>query len=447
MPNRPTARTLLAPLIIALLAIAVGCSTDTSDGGPDAPTQAGSPSATTSEPTGEVLTPEEILQKDPGVTNHAELDWGAMFELTGPLQGFGEPVADGLKMAVQEINDAGGFQVGDTIYTINLIEHDTRSETTQALAIATELMRDNKVNIIWGPAAIGDPETTVLTQQNEVLHICPCPERELTALTSVEQVEDQSRWAFQTLPAASRFLPPGARNTRRDYPQFDTFATICVNSQTGKAFCDLFTDAYEEAGFEHVGEELFPAGTTDFSPFLTSLKGNGPDIILNFTDAGIAQFSLLRQSWELDVGQYYIAVELPYELFEGLVGGAGIRSKYVAAGAAPRGHAQYTSLKARAFFEEKYKPFKGGTLPFAAFAALLTYDPAYMLIAAMQRAGTVEDTTKIAQALEEVHFNGVGENDMYFDHRHLMISGNDSCLVYQGAMDCVHNDFPEGAAE
>jgi ABC-type branched-subunit amino acid transport system substrate-binding protein len=147
------------------------------------------------------------------------------------------------------------------------------------------------------------------------------------------------------------------------------------------------------------------------------------------------------------LGEYYISVAVPYDLFEALVG-TGIREKIVSAGAAPRTHAIYTSEKARQFFEEKYKPFKGGNLPPAAFAALLTYDPAYMLIAAMQRAGTVEDTDQIAAALEEVHFNGVGEDDYFFDERHILVSGVDSCTMFGGRyVGCVHNPPPTETVE
>lgn len=390
----------------------------------------------------EVLTADQILQKDPGVTKRAEVTWGAMFEQTGALAGFGGPVREGLAMAVQEINAAGGFQVGDTIYTIKLAEKDTRSEVPRSLDVTRELIQDDGVKIIWGPAAVGDPETTQYSQQAGVLHICPCPGREVTSLTSVEDMQGNAPYAFQTIAAPSKFLMPGARDTKEAYPQFTTFATICANSETGKAFCKFFTDAYEAAGFEKVGEELVPALTTDFNPYLTSLKQNDPDLILNFFDAGTEQITLLKQSWELDVGEYYIGVELPYDLWEALVG-SGIRDKIVSVGAAPRGHAQYTSEKARVFFDEKYRTFHGGgDLPPAAFAALLSYDPAYMLIAAMQQAGTVEDIDAIAAALEEVHFAGVGEDDMYFDDRHIMVTGNDSCLAYQGEMNCVHNPPP-----
>jgi branched-chain amino acid transport system substrate-binding protein len=392
-----------------------------------------------------IVGPEDVLRKDPNITKHAELKWGAMFELSGPLQGFGEPAADGLKLAVDEINKAGGVQVGDTIYTINLLEHDTQSDTSQALAVASGLLQDDRVKFIWGPAAVGDAETTAYTQQAGVLHLCPCPSREVTSLSSEAKVRDSSQWAFQTLPAASRFLGPGALATKREYPDFHSFATICVDSETGKQFCKFFSDAYSAAGFDHVGEVLFPVGTNDFRPFLTPLKSKNPDIILNFTDAGLDQFALLRDSWALDIGKFYIAVALPYDLFESLVG-AGIRNKIVSAGAAPRNNGVYTSEKARAFFEDRYKPFKGGTLPPGAFTALLDYDPAYMLIAAMQRAGTVDDTTKIAQALTEVHYSGVGEDDMYFNARHLLITGNDACKIYQGQMTCRHVPPPEAAS-
>ncbi len=442
MVNRWGAWLIWAISAVLLVAPAPACGVQGAEQGP-APTFQASPSmATTPRASGPIITTQDILRKDTSVTKRAEVVWGWMFEESGALQGFGRPAGDGVLMAVQEINDAGGFQVGDTIYTIRLIKRDTRSDVTNSVAVATELVRDHGVNVIWGPASVGDQETTQITQQAKVLQLCPCPQRELTSLSSVEQAHGEARYAFQTLPAPSKFLPPGARDTARDYPEFNTFATICANSQTGKTFCQLFEDAYKAAGFEHVGRESFPPETSDFSPFLTRLKRKDPDIVLNFVDAGPEQFTLLRQSWQLDVGRLYIAVALPYDLFETLVG-AGIRSKFVSAGATPRTHAQYTSDKARIFFEEKYKRFLGGDLPPGAFTALLTYDPAYMLIAAMQEAGTVDDANKIAAALEQIRFNGFGEDAMYFDERHILVAGSDSCKMYRGQMSCVHNPPPQ----
>ncbi len=422
-------------ILAILLAAVVAACDDTSE--PTVTNGDGASEAPTVEVTSDILTVDDILAKDPDVAQKAELEWGSMFEESGALAGFGVPARHGLIMAVEEINAAGGFQVGDTIYTIKLLEHDTQSDIARTVGITQELIRDSGVNVIFGPAAIGDAEATIVSQRGDVIHLCPCPDREFTALTTREQVQGESRLIFQTLPPASRFLPPGARSAAEDYPQFETFATICVNSTVGLVFCQSFEDAYTDAGFEHVGREVFPPGTEDFTPLLTNLKSKNPDMILNFVDAGLSQFALLRQSWELDVGEWYIAVALEYDVFEGLVGGEGIRDKIVSAGAAPRTEAQYTSETAEAFFEQ-YKVWNGGALPPAAFAALLTYDPAYMLIAAMQQAGTVEDTAKITDALRQIHFSGIGEDDMFFDKRNLIIAGNDTCLVFQGEMSCEH---------
>lgn len=433
---------LLVLLLVATVA-AAACDdgADTTDDETPAPTAAGdaTPSDVTPPPAGEIITTEDILAKDGTATKTVELEWGFMFEQSGPLAGFGQPAGDGVLLAVQEINAAGGFQVGDTIYTIKLIKHDTESDVAKTLAIATELVRDDEVNVIFGPSSIGDIEVAQITQPLQILNICPCPEREITSLSSVEKMEADARWAFQTLAAPSKFLPPGARNTAREHPEFETFATICLSTQIGEAFCQFFEDAYSAAGFQHVGgRKSVPIGTSDFNPVLTSLRGDNPDIILNFVDAGVAQFNLLKQSWQLDVGQFYIGVAVPLELFEALVG-EGIRDKIVSAGAAPRTHAQFTSEKARIFFEDIYTPFlEGGDLPFGAFAALMTYDPVYMLVAAMQRAGTVVDTTKIAEAMEQIHYNGFGEDDLFFDERHVIVTGNDTCTIFRGEMDCVH---------
>ena len=80
--------------------------------------------------------------------------------------------------------------------------------------------------------------------------------------------------------------------------------------------------------------------------------------------------------------------------------------------------------------------------------ALLTYDFAYMVAAAMQEAGTVDDTTAIAEALEQLHYDGVAEDDLFFNSRHLAVLGTDPCTVFPGGeIECHHEPPPPEAAE
>lgn len=47
--------------------------------------------------------------------------------LSGALVGVGQPPAAGVRLAVKEINDKGGFSIGRTNYRLQLIEIDNQS--------------------------------------------------------------------------------------------------------------------------------------------------------------------------------------------------------------------------------------------------------------------------------------------------------------------------------
>jgi len=449
--HRPSRyRWLLAALIVLVASTAFACNEKKST--PSTTT----PGATSNEPlptvtpyTGEIVSPEEILAKDGTATKEATIDWGFMFELSGPPQvtGFGQPTSDGVKMAVEEINDAGGFQVGDTVYKINLIDRDTRSDIANTVAVATELVQDKKVNVIFGPATLGETEATQITQQAHVLHFCPCQEREKNALSSVEKAHGESQWAFQTLLPYSLLISQAAKNFEAEYPDFHSMALICQNSVTGHDICDRTRDAYAAEGVDIIGDiQYFPIGTTDYTPFLTNIKRAGdPDFLYNYDNPENTP-TIVRQALQLGIGKLHLET-VPANLVRPLTGVP--LTVPVSAGAAPRQAFMTTSQKAADFFEA-YREYKGGELPIANFVALFTYDYAYMVAGAMQKAGTVDDTTAIAKALETFHYNGVGEDDLFFNTRHLAVHGTEPCTVItdpvkgdpEVQITCTHNAPP-----
>jgi branched-chain amino acid transport system substrate-binding protein len=223
-----------------------------------------------------------------------------------------------------------------------------------------------------------------------------------------------------------------------NYPQHTTFAGVCSSSEIGRGYCQFVRDAFEAAGLEFVGERIVPPEATDFNAVLTELKSSEPAIVMALLDGGPATFTFLRQATELDVGEMFTIPAVPYDLLEGLAG-EGIRDKTILAGANPRTELLPTDPEAAAFFEDVYRPFAGGALPLGAGVTLTTYDAVYMLVAAMQEAGSVDDTDAIAAALERVSFDGVGENDLTFDASHIMVAGADLCTIRDGGyQECHH---------
>jgi ABC-type branched-subunit amino acid transport system substrate-binding protein len=228
---------------------------------------------------------------------------------------------------------------------------------------------------------------------------------------------------------------------------------ICQASPTGHDICEHTKDAYAAQGVQIIGTiQYFPVGTTDYSPFLTNLKSAGQvDYLYNYDDPESTP-TIGRQALQLGIGKLQL-VTIPANLVKAFIPDIP-EGVTISAGAAPRQEVQTTSQKAADYFA-RLRAFEGiapgGDLPPASFVSLMMYDYVYMVAAAMQQAGTVDDTTAIAKALEIEHYNGVAEDDVFFNSRHLAVVGTEPCSVTRDPaggdplISCVHNAPPPDA--
>jgi ABC-type branched-subunit amino acid transport system substrate-binding protein len=70
---------------------------------------------------------------------------------TGPNAIYGYMGSQGVPMAVDEINKAGGFKVGDKTYKIELISLDTRGDPKEATIQLKRLLEQEKAKFVFGP--------------------------------------------------------------------------------------------------------------------------------------------------------------------------------------------------------------------------------------------------------------------------------------------------------
>src|SRR6185437_14016285 len=70
---------------------------------------------------------------------------------TGPNAIYGYMSSQGLPLAVNEINKAGGFKVGDKTYTIQLIASDTRGDPKEASIQLKRMLETDRVKFVFGP--------------------------------------------------------------------------------------------------------------------------------------------------------------------------------------------------------------------------------------------------------------------------------------------------------
>src|SRR5438034_11296643 len=122
------------------------------------------PAAAQTKVTNEGISPTEIVI-------------GTHQDLSGPVKGWGVPVSNGMKMAVEEINAAGGINGRK----IKLIVEDIGYDAKRAVLASQKLIERDKIFAMVGP--MGSP--TVLAAQDVlfdagVLQLFPLSSAEFT---------------------------------------------------------------------------------------------------------------------------------------------------------------------------------------------------------------------------------------------------------------------------
>jgi branched-chain amino acid transport system substrate-binding protein len=130
---------------------------------------------------------------DQGISAN-EIVIGTHQDLSGPIKGWGVPVANGMKMAVEEINAAGGVNGRK----LRLIVEDSAYDPKKAVLATQKLIEKDKVFSMIG--AMGSP--TVLAAQDIVLdagvtQLFPLTAAEFTF--KVDPAKPQERLKFNNL--------------------------------------------------------------------------------------------------------------------------------------------------------------------------------------------------------------------------------------------------------
>jgi branched-chain amino acid transport system substrate-binding protein len=88
-----------------------------------------------------------------GGEDSSKIKIGVIAELTGDVPAVGASCKNAAEMAVAEINDAGGIQLGEKKYQVKLIIEDNAGKADQSAAAAQKLITQQKVTAIVGPNA------------------------------------------------------------------------------------------------------------------------------------------------------------------------------------------------------------------------------------------------------------------------------------------------------
>ncbi|MGE8567658.1 MAG: ABC transporter substrate-binding protein [Achromobacter sp.] len=321
----------------------------------------------------------------PAVQAQDTLKLGALVTLSGAGAAWGQGMKNAAEIAADQVNEAGGLEVGGKKYRVQVVAYDDKYQANEAVTVANRLVFEDKVRYVIGPVGSA-PVLAIqpMTEKNKVIV--------MTLGFTAKALAADKPYTFR----------PNVTTAEVSQPQIDWLVksqglrkvgALFPNDETGQQIALDLEAAYKKAGAALSVKEFFERDRVDFVPVLTRMMARGIDAIELDGNSPTTAGLIVKQARELG--------------FEGRIvrtGGPATQEIVNVAGkAATEGMLVHTPIdpelpSTKAYAERyaaKYKHAMNGFSP--AF-----YDGTNMLFEAMRRAGTVEDTDRVRAELEKL---------------------------------------------
>jgi branched-chain amino acid transport system substrate-binding protein len=320
-----------------------------------------------------------------GTAASGPIKLGYTATLTGDFASYGTEMRDGVKLAIEEINAAGGVDG----HKLEMVSQDDLGKPSNGPVVAQKLCDDHGVSAVLGYSfsSVALAAVPVYTQCKLPVVASAVTSPELSGaspyffrnvLSDASQGEQMGKYAVETL-----------RRKR--------IAVLYQQDDYGKGASDGFVKGAEAAGGQIITRDAYQLQTSDFSSQIAKIKGKAVDALYIggfYTEA--AKIAKQARRAGLDVQ---------------LIGTDGVNSPdlFKLGGDAVEGMAAY-AVFAPSIDDPKVQKFVGAYK--AAYGedptnwAALAYDATYTVKAAIEKAGGAS-RADIAEGLHGLGYSGV----------------------------------------
>lgn len=189
-------------------------------------------------------------------------------DLSGRTSSFGQSTKNGVEMAADEINKAGGINGRQ----IQIVTEDTQGEPNKAATVVTKLINQDRVHALLGEVASSNTLAAApKAQEAKVPMITPS-----STNPAVTQVGDYIFRVCFIDPFQGEVMARFAANNlkaKRAAILYD------FNSDYSRGLQQFFKRSFIGLGGEIVTEQSYTQGDRDFSGQLTAIRSANPDVI------------------------------------------------------------------------------------------------------------------------------------------------------------------------
>ncbi|MDR0764946.1 MAG: ABC transporter substrate-binding protein [Synergistaceae bacterium] len=309
---------------------------------------------------------------------------GEIATVTGDFAAYGVAEVESVKIAVKEINDAGGVLGRPLEVTM----YDCRTRNEDMVNAARRLAQQDKVSAVIGPSGSGlCIAASPIFNQGRVPHIGTLPTNPLVTVDESGNVKPFNFRICFLDPYQGRIL---ATFASRNLGAKTAAVLYDVASDYSQGLREFFVQDFTAGGGTIVADEGHRSDDVDFRAQLTKIKDANPDVLILPTMGKVLPLSV-KQAREA-------GIDIP------IIGGDGYGDfMWEVAGADAMKNTFWVSHvdkadPALADFFRKYEE-STGTECQEFMNAVMAYDSVYWLKDAIERAGG-DDPEKIRDALE-----------------------------------------------
>lgn len=208
----------------------------------------------------------------------SQIKIGVIAELTGDIPAVGASCKNAAEMAAAEINEAGGIQVGNKKYKINLIIEDNAGKADQSAASAQKLITQQNVTAIVGPSAsLGAVPASTIAESEQTVMITPWSTNPKTTVDA--RTSRPKRYVFRACYTDVFEGHVLAMFVLKQLKLQRAAVLYDVASEAPASQSELFRRSFVENGGIMTAFETYTTGDRDFSAQLTKIKASDPEII------------------------------------------------------------------------------------------------------------------------------------------------------------------------
>ena len=314
---------------------------------------------------------------------------GHVGPISGAIAHLGKDNENGARLAVEEINAAGGVKVGDQTVKLDLVTGDDKADPKDGTLVAQKMIDEGVVALVGHLNSGTTIPASKLYSDANLSHVSP-------SATAVKLTEQGFKTTFRVV---ARDDKQGAAlaNFAAGPLKAKSVAVIDDRTPYGQGLADEFEKFAKEKGMKVVGREFTNDKASDFNAILTKVRSMKPDVVM-YGGMDATAGPMAKQMKQLGMKSTLLAGDgVCSPEFIKLAGNAADIMKCSNAGEAVE------KLAKGADFVAKYKKrFNTDVQVYSPYS----YDAVFVIVEAMKKAGKA-DRASITTALRDTNYDGL----------------------------------------